>query len=552
MSTLQRIFLASALVVAIGTAQGLLMWSKLSFLGQEATRVVTKPMAAVDSARAAWTSYRDAQSFLANFLEMTRPQDSKAALANFDTLVAVLENHLGRLVEATSSTTAVDKLKAVRSDIALWQAHARVLLGAAPATSIPAPHALARIEVGIRNNLEEVVSSALKDAEAIRENLENSISATLQLAALLIAAALVAGAALAVLLSLAITRPLLRLAGTMRKLSEGDLDVVVADKDRKDEIGRMAAALEVFRANAAEVRRLEGRARDTERSTVEERRRLLGAVAERFKSQVAGIATRVLDTIAIVECSAEDMTRIAKETHGRIDRVCDESRTANESLNMVAAATEEMAASAGEIAARSDRSRQVASDAVAKVETSGRIIESLTDAAAKIGKIVDVIGEVAAQTNLLALNATIEAARAGDAGKGFTVVAAEVKSLANQTRHATDEIFGKIAQVQEAAQQTATMMQAIQDTIRLIDASSAEAAHAIGDQRKAISEISSNAQRVSGSASQVSANIQTLHAIFAEFGTASGDIRTKLGALADGAQALRTETDDFLRYVLAA
>src|SRR5262249_38698074 len=132
-------------------------------------------------------------------------------------------------------------------------------------------------------------------------------------------------------------------------------------------------------------------------------------------------------------------------TRGRVDSVQTESDTATESIGTVAAAAAEMASAAAEIAERSDRSRHVASDAVTKVESSGQVIASLTEATGKIGKIVDLIGAIAAQTNLLALNATIEAARAGEAGRGFAVVAAEVKTLADQTSRATGEISAQIA-----------------------------------------------------------------------------------------------------------
>src|SRR5262245_19952655 len=121
MSTLQRLIIAFAVVVAIGAVQGLLMLSNLAMLGDKVAHVATKPIAGVDNARAAWSAYRDAQKYLANFLEMTRPQDSKAALASFDSQMAVLHDHLNRLGEAATSMTASTKLAAVKDDVARWR-----------------------------------------------------------------------------------------------------------------------------------------------------------------------------------------------------------------------------------------------------------------------------------------------------------------------------------------------------------------------------------------------------------------------------------------------
>jgi methyl-accepting chemotaxis protein len=552
MSTLHRLILAFALVVAIGTAQGLFMFFNLGSLGDKVTLVATKPIAGVDNARAAWSAYRATQAYLAGFLEMTRPQESRKAMERFDALVKVLDDHLDALSEWATSDVAVERLTVVRQDIAQWQSSARVLLGASPATSIPAPYTLAKIEVRIRENLEQLVGLARAEAEAIRNDVAGTIATARRLNLVLLLAGLVAGGALAVISSLAITRPMTRLARTMRQLSEGQLDVVVADKDRKDEIGRMAAALEVFRANAAEVRRLEEHGRAAEQSAADERRRLLASVAERFQSQVAGIVTNVLNTVVVVERSAETMARIADETRGRVDCVRGESKVATESMTMVAAATEEMAVVARGIAERSGHSNHAASDAVTKVENSSQVIGSLTEAADKIGKIVGLIGDIASQTNLLALNATIEAARAGSAGRGFAVVASEVKSLAVQTGRATEEISAQIGQVQQITQDAARVMTTIRETIRSMADSAADVAQANEGQRMAIADISANTHRVSGSATQVSGNLQELHASFSEVGAASGDIRSKVGLLGQNAQALRAETENFLRYVLAA
>ncbi|MCZ7641827.1 MAG: methyl-accepting chemotaxis protein [Pseudorhodoplanes sp.] len=552
MSTLQRLMLAFAVVVAVGAAQSLMTLSSLKHLGEKISFVATKPIAGVDNARAAWSAYRDVQAYLANFLELTRPQESKEAIAAFESQIKALETHLARLGEAVTSAEAGEKLQALKADVANWREKALVLLGASPAISVPASFALARIEVAIRNNLDGLVTLALQDAGAMRADVEVSISRAMDLSLLFIALGVLAGAALALVSALMITRPLLRLEGAMRRLAAGDLEVEVTDGGRKDEIGRMAAALDVFRANAVEMRRLEMQGRENEKITADERRRLMEDVASRFKNQVAGIVERVFGTVSIVEQSAERMLSLANETSKRADRVVGESDSATGSIGSVAAAAEEMAATSGEIADRSGQSHQAASEAVVKVDSSGKVIASLTEATDKIGEIVDLIRDIAAQTNLLALNATIEAARAGEAGRGFSVVASEVKTLADQTSKATGEISNQIAHVQETTRQAAEVIGAVQQTMRMMDTVAGEVAAAIDSQKLAITEISQNTNRASDSAVQVSAELQALHKTFAQVGEASGDIRAKVTSLGQDAQALRMQTDSFLRDILAA
>src|SRR4051812_29108402 len=295
MSTLQRMILAFALIVVIGAGQGLFVLHSLNALREQVTFVASKPIAGVDNARAAWSAYRDAGAYLGNFLEMTRPQEPKAALSTFNSLAGVLNGHLAKLDEVASGAAA-EKLKAVKADIGRWQDSARILLGAAPTTSIPAPHALARMDGVIRRNLDELVALALKEADVVRGDVEGSIASSTKISLILMIVGFVVSGAVALFLSLAMTRPLTRLAGTMRQLSDGHLDIEVSDKNRKDEIGHMANALEVFRANAVEMRRLETQTRQNELDAAAQRRGMLADVAGRFQTQVAAVVDRVSET----------------------------------------------------------------------------------------------------------------------------------------------------------------------------------------------------------------------------------------------------------------
>src|SRR5581483_6402434 len=148
-----------------------------------------------------------------------------------------------------------------------------------------------------------------------------------------------------------------------------------------------------------------------------------------------------------------------------------------------------------------------AGEATQQATRTNEQIQGLAEAAQRIGDVVKLITDIAGQTNLLALNATIEAARAGDAGKGFAVVASEVKSLANQTAKATEEIAAKIAEMQTATQESVGAVQGISQTIGRINEIATTIASAVGEQGAATKEIARNVQQASAGTNEVSSNI---------------------------------------------
>jgi methyl-accepting chemotaxis protein len=265
------------------------------------------------------------------------------------------------------------------------------------------------------------------------------------------------------------------------------------------------------------------------------------------------MAERVSEVVNIVSSSsqelqstAESMAATAEETSRQSEAVAAASEEATTNVQTVAAAAEEMAKTVEEIGRQVEQSSNIAGRAVEEADRTNTSVESLAEAAQKIGEVVELISDIASQTNLLALNATIEAARAGDAGKGFAVVASEVKSLANQTAKATEDIAAQITGMQEATSGTVESIKGISATIGEISEIASTIAAAVEEQSAATQEISRNVQEVATGTQDVTTNITSVNEAAVETGRSAGGVLTAAQELASQGEILRAEIDKFI------
>jgi methyl-accepting chemotaxis protein len=347
-------------------------------------------------------------------------------------------------------------------------------------------------------------------------------------------------------------RPIRKLTEAMFRLAEGDKSVEIPATERKDEIGEMAKTVEVFKENALEMDRMLEAQAEKDRQAEEEKRRAMLELADSFEVSVKTVVDAVSATAVQMQQRAQAMSATAEQTKMQASAVSSASEEAASSVETVASATEELTASIGEIGQQVAKSSTIAGDAADQAEKSNVQVEGLVAAAQKIGDVVGLIQDIAEQTNLLALNATIEAARAGDAGKGFAVVASEVKSLANQTAKATDEIRGQITTMQGATSDSVAAIRGIGKIIKEINEIATAIASAVEEQSSATQEISRNVQQASAGTQEVSANIDGVAQAAGETGRSTNEMLSASGELAQQATALTGEVERFLQRVRAA
>ena len=358
--------------------------------------------------------------------------------------------------------------------------------------------------------------------------------------------------ALSIAIGRGISHSICSMTQVMWGLSHGALDIDVPSQERKDEIGRMAEAVQVFKDNALEVQRLEAEKAANEERAAHEKHEMMLRMADDFETNIGTVVDFVSSAATQMYSSTETMSQTAKQSMDQSTAASSAAEEASTNVQTVASAAEELSSSISEISRQVAQSTQIAGEAVSEVEGANTKVQGLATAAHKIGEVVALITDIADQTNLLALNATIEAARAGEAGKGFAVVASEVKNLANQTAKATEEISAQIGGIQSATQDAVHAIGSIGGIISKMNEIASTIAAAVEQQGAATSEIARNVEQAANGTKAVSSNTTNVSQSATETGSAASQVMAAASELSKQSETLRTTVDSFLTEVRAA
>ncbi len=580
MSISRKLLLGFGILIVIAILQGGYAVKNSHDLGLLTKSMYDRSYMSMNFVRSAQSNFRSAQIVAAAGLNRSEIEDLEEFLEELADAVDLVIEDLDVANERATKQRSRDLIGTVSEASGKWKeigVEGFKALGAAPDRAAAAKELeqkLAAVAEEIAEGISTLVEYTSEDGYVASQEAAAETDETVLLNIIAAGGAVGAGLLMAVVLGIAIARPLGRLQEVVGRLADGDTETEIPAIERKDEIGRMARAVVVFRDNLIETERLQSERREAEtrarqdeerrrqekeeadrkaqmeRAEAEElalqqNRQQLLDFAQNFENRIKELVETVSTEAEATKFASQGMTRMMQVTGTKAETIVELSERASENVRGISTAAENLTDSIGNISSQALNSKQISERASEKASSVNDRVSGLANAAEKIGEVITMINDIASQTNLLALNATIEAARAGEAGKGFAVVATEVKSLADQTARATEDISIQIAAIQNSTGDAVTGITEIRDTILQVEEINREISTGIEAQLRATQEISENVNRAMAGANEVKDAVSLSAKTTVEF-LASAEQLTSSG------KSLDTEIQEFLAEVRSA
>ncbi|VAX01506.1 Methyl-accepting chemotaxis protein I (serine chemoreceptor protein) [hydrothermal vent metagenome] len=345
---------------------------------------------------------------------------------------------------------------------------------------------LVRSEIGplvtrIKSELDQLVETQTLSTKMISDELLENVSNTQNAVLILLVISIIFGLAVSWAMAVMITRPLNSAVSALNDIADGEGDLTQRlEVTGRDEIAQLSTSF------------------------------------NKFIEKVQTIISQVAGSTSQLAAAAEEMSAVVMTTKDGIQTQRSETDLVATAMNEMVATVQEVASNANNAAGQAENAnteamngKQTISKTISSIEAlasevnkASGVIDGLEKDSDDIGTVLDVIQGIAEQTNLLALNAAIEAARAGEQGRGFAVVADEVRNLASRTAHSTQEIQGMIERLQKGASDAVAVMQSGTSQAEASVAQAADADKALAAITTAVADISSMNSQIAHAASQ--------------------------------------------------